>query len=103
MLTAEDKKLIEDERFDPNRIILGCEAHKYFGPSEVTKAFPAEGCKRCWMVFIIHDLASVAPSERAQRFSEFEEVVRNLNQAVEHGKWDFVAFRHPEIKYDSKG
>lgn len=97
MLTDKDKELLRDEHFDPRKIMVGCGQHHYYGPSKIKDVHPATGCKQCWMVYFLHDLASVPPSEREQRFEEIVEVVKNLNQLVEGGKWDFKPFKHPEI------
>jgi len=100
LLTDKDKDLLKDEHFDPRKMMVGCAQHSYYGPSKIIETHPAKNCKQCWMVYFLHDLANVPPSERAQRFEEIEEVVRNLNQMVETGKWDFKPFKHPEISIE---
>jgi hypothetical protein len=100
LLTDKDKDLLKDEHFDPRKILVGCSQHFYYGPSKIKEVHPAQGCKQCWMTYFLHDLSNVPPSERAQRFDEIEEVVRNLNQMVETGKWDFKPFKRPEIEIE---
>jgi hypothetical protein len=100
LLTDKDKALLTNEMFDPRGMMVCCATHQYYGPTKLVKSHPATGCKQCWMVYFLHDLASVPPSERAQRFDEIEEVVRNLNQMVESGKWDYKPFARPDIKIE---
>jgi hypothetical protein len=104
-LSEKDKALLQDEHFDPRRVMVGCEAHQYYGPISNKIGVGAVknlgekhlSCTQCWMTYWVHDLASVPPSQRAERMEEAMEVVRNLNQMVEQGKWDYRALKRPEI------
>jgi len=88
--------------------MVGCEAHQYYGPIKNDTAVGFRnnlgekhlGCTQCWMTYWVHDIASVPPSQRAQRMEEALEVVRNLNQMVEQGKWDYQGFKRPEISIE---
>lgn len=105
-LSEKDKQLLADEKFDPRKVILACPLHSYFGPETGKSAGIAlvrktgkmdAACKTCWMVYYTCALSMVPPSERAQRLEEMTEVVRDCNQAVEQGKWDYEPLARPEV------
>lgn len=103
LISDRDKELLSDEQFDPRKLMLCCHQHFYFGPSPNTKVSPVHGCKECWMVYFLHDLCTVPPSQRAQRMEEMVEVVRNLNQMYESGQWDFKPYAAPKVEIEKDG
>lgn len=113
-LSEKDRAQLADERLDPRRLNLCCPLHNYYGPigrndqfqgSRIVPArlreHPALGCASCIKVFYIFDVLSVPPSERAQRFEELEEVMTKMVEQAEMGKFDFTAYRHPVIEYET--
>jgi hypothetical protein len=79
-----------------------CPKHMYFGPSKVADTKPKQGCSECWLVYFLHDIASVPPSQREQRLEELTEVIHKLNEHVEKGTWDFTPNRHAQIEFESE-
>lgn len=113
-LSIKDREQLADERLDPSRLNLNCPIHNYYGPIGRKDQFqgarivpahmrehPAIGCANCIKIFYIFDILSVPPSDRAQRFEELEEVMMKMIEQSEKGNFDFVAFRHPKIKYEN--
>lgn len=108
-LSDKDKALLADEHFDPRKVILGCPIHKYYGPT-VAKHVPGVmkknptlmslSCKTCWMVYYTVALSMIPPTDRAQRLEEMTEIVSDMNQAYEKGKWDFTPLAHPEVAFE---
>jgi hypothetical protein len=112
-LTEADKAQLADEKFDPKRAYPCCPLHNYYGPVGKNDQFqgarivpihvrehPYMGCKYCIKVFYICDIASVPPSQRAERFEELEEVLTKLYEKAERGQFDFRVNRHAELKWD---
>lgn len=98
-LSEHDKTDMLMEVLDPNKVTLRCGRHEYFGP---VKGFPekqpAVGCPDCWRVFYVHELASTPPDKRNEKLSELEEVLHNVVELVEKGKWDLELFPHAKIE-----
>jgi hypothetical protein len=112
-LSEKDRAQLEDEKFDPVRAYPCCPLHGYYGPYRkndqfrgamvvpaVIREHPVLGCANCIKVYWLCDIASVPPSQRAERFEELEEVMHKMLEQAEKGLFDFTAFRHAQITYD---
>ena len=100
-ISEQDKSDIVANALDPNKVYFRCGKHNYYGSTKLLpNAKPATNCSDCWRVYYITYMANVPPSEREQQLQELEEVMANLVQAVEQGRWDFKVFNHPEISVE---
>lgn len=98
-LTDQQKKDVISEVFDDKRVTLRCGKHSYFGPVKGKPEFkPTLGCVDCWKVFYVHEMATTPPDERRQKLEEIEEVLHNVVQLVEQGKFDFEPFAHAQVE-----
>lgn len=97
-LTDPDKRQLLAEAFDDKRVTFWCARHNYMGPIKGKPEIkPFLGCANCWKIFFISEMATTPPSEREKKLSEIEEVLRNVVQLVEQGKWDFVPYQHAQV------
>lgn len=93
-----DHKILE-EVFDPRRVTLVCQKHQYFGPVKGRpELMPTLGCVDCWKIFYISELTSTPPDKREEKLAEIEEVMRDVVQLVEQGKFDFEPYAHAQVK-----
>jgi hypothetical protein len=79
---------------DSERVQLVCPKHNYVGSKMPPKS---SGCKECWQVYYIFDLASTPPSLRKERLDELEHVIHNVVDMVKKNKFDFVPEARPEV------
>jgi hypothetical protein len=98
-LTEQQKTDMLSEIFDSAKINIKCGKHLYFGPvkgrPEIT---PALGCRDCWKVFYICEMASTPPGDRRQKLDEIEEVLNKMVEMIVAGTWDFVPYEHAKIE-----
>jgi hypothetical protein len=85
---------------DSERVNLVCPKHQYVGSKMPPKS---SGCKECWQVYYIYDLASTPPSLRKARLDELEHVINSVVDMVRKNKFDFVPEERPEINYTRDG
>lgn len=107
MLSSKSKEEAVAEALDPTKVTLYCKQHNYYGPTKLKfqgkiKSAPQLGCKNCWMVFYIHELANTPPDLRRERLEEIEEVLNKVVESVENGTWDFKPHAHPEITIEKE-
>ena len=100
-LSESDKTDMLMEALDPTKVILRCGKHDYFGPVKgFAEKKPQLGCSDCWRVFYMHEMANTPPDKRREKLEELEEVLHNVVQLVEQGKWDVVINPHATIKIE---
>lgn len=75
------------EVMDPQKVQLHCGVHSYVGSDIPPKP---RGCKNCWEAYWWFKIASTPPHLRQQRIDEAYKMIRDANQAVENGDFDFV-------------
>lgn len=98
-LTEQQKIDYVREVFDDKRVQLKCGKHLYFGPVKGRpEVIPMLGCVDCWKVFYVYEMASTPANERGQKLAELEEVLHNVVQMVEEGKFDFEPYPHAQIE-----
>jgi hypothetical protein len=97
--TALEKQKFIDEVVgsEGKKVILVCEEHLWAAGGQTP---PTSGCRECWMAFYLSILAKCPPHLRDQRLSELETGIRHATEEVERGKFDFVPFRHPQMKIE---
>jgi len=100
-LTEKQTTEFLSEALDSQKVNLYCETHSYYGPSKNHQAKPAKNCPKCWMIFYFHDIASAAPHQRKQKLDELEEVLHNVVELVEKGKWDVTINPHAKVEFET--
>lgn len=105
------KQAFIDEVLDPNKIILYCRDHGYYGPGMklsgllhqpgmMIRNAPMQGCVKCWQVYFMHEIGNAPPEKRAEMLDELERNIYNAAQLEDAGLFDFNVSRHPEIKIE---
>ena len=74
------------EVLDTKKVLLHCGVHKYVASDTPP---PPVGCKNCWEAYWWYKIASTPPHLRLKRLEEAMKMVRDANQAIEEGNWDF--------------
>ena len=99
MLNDRQKYDMVMEAFDPQRVTVTCGKHMYFGPVKGRPEIkPNLGCADCWRVFYIHELADCPPDKRREKLEEIEEVMHQVVELVEKGKWDVNLLPHAHVE-----
>jgi len=86
------------------RLVLVCGKHNYTAARKrknATVAIPPtpNGCKLCWEVYYLTDLALTPPAKRQERLDELEEVIHHAIEFEQKGQFDFVPDVNPTIRY----
>jgi hypothetical protein len=77
-LSDAEKQQILRNVFDPEKILLVCEKHKYGGSQNLNSRPPADGCPACWQVFLTHIVAQFPPSRHAEIIGRLEALIHYL-------------------------
>jgi hypothetical protein len=89
------------EVLNPQKVLLHCGVHSYVGSDTPP---PPRGCKNCWEAYWWYKIASTPPHLRQERLEQAMKMVRDANQAVEAGKFDFlVDDRYPTATVEKDG
>jgi hypothetical protein len=89
------------EVLNPQKVLLHCGVHNYIASDTPP---PPRGCKNCWEAYWWFKIASTPPHLRQERLEQAFKMVRDANQAIETGTWDFqVAEGYPEAKIEKDG
>jgi hypothetical protein len=105
---AKERERLLDDVLDPNKVILYCQEHGYFGPLKPSKLFlatpskeirtaPMPGCQKCWQVYFMQEIGRAAPHEREKLLEELERAVHDAAALEDAGLFDFVVNRRPEF------
>lgn len=99
--SVAEKEAWAGEVFDDKKVLLHCGLHSYVGSDTPPKP---RGCKECWQAYWWFKIARTPPHLRAQRIEEAIKMVRDANQAIEQGTWDFhVDERYPHATIEKNG
>lgn len=98
MLTDQQEGLAK--RLLSGATSLYCGDHAYFGPGAEGRGAPTPGCKKCWMVWYVRQLATVPLAEIPERVERLYESVRNMAQLADAGQFDFEPMAHPDIQIE---
>lgn len=75
------------EVLDTKKVLLHCGIHSYVGSDTPPQPL---GCKNCWEAYWWFKIASTPPHLRMERLEKAMKMVRDANQAVEAGNFDFA-------------
>lgn len=106
-MTMAEVKSAVDELFggNPANVYVCCSRHQYFpgkmGIENISVAPPLQSdCPHCWTAYLLVTFAKMPPHIREQRLQEFESAAHHAVESEKRGEFDFVPFRHPEIKIE---
>jgi hypothetical protein len=106
MDTNTEKVLSE---IQSDKVTLTCGKHNYVAArkrANATVAIPpnTHGCKDCWMVYYVTDLALTPPGKRQERVDELEEVIHHAIEFEQKGQFgkDFELFEPTDGRFEVK-
>jgi hypothetical protein len=91
-LTDGQKKQLLNDVLDPERIVLICDKHFYYG-----NGAPTQGCSGCWSVYFTHVIANTPPHKRDERLDQLEALVNHLAEAADKGEFDISLYKYPKV------
>jgi hypothetical protein len=90
-----------------DQVVLICGRHNYTAARKKvhgTVCVPPEtrGCKECWNVYYVTDLALTPPSKRQERLDELEAVIRHAIEYEQKGSFgkDFDLYEPSDKRFE---
>jgi hypothetical protein len=104
-MDTNTEKVLSEIRSD--KVTLTCGKHNYVAAkrrANATVAIPPvpNGCKDCWMVYYVTDLALTPPGKRQERLDELEEVIHHAVEFEQKGTFgkDFELYDTKDPRFE---